>query len=103
VIVWNSVIRSNSDIAIPDVKETRQKEVQKDAPPADTIKAISSSAHVDQDEVGLLLVVVRELRATFSGLTDSIFFATIHRNTLESSSSEPPTTRTSSGSIVGYR
>jgi hypothetical protein len=51
VIAWNSVIRSNSETAVPDVKETRQKAVQKDAPPADTVKAISSSAHVDQDEV----------------------------------------------------
>ena len=50
VVAWNSVIRSNSDAAIPDVKETRQKAVQKDAPPAETLKAISSSAHVDQDE-----------------------------------------------------
>ncbi|GAA5986948.1 hypothetical protein JCM5350_000919 [Sporobolomyces pararoseus] len=50
VTAWNSVIRSNSETAVPDVKETRQKAVQKDAPPADTVKAISSSAHVDQDE-----------------------------------------------------
>ncbi|GAA6017001.1 hypothetical protein JCM11491_006125 [Sporobolomyces phaffii] len=50
VIVWNSVIRSNTDAAIPDTRETRQKTVQTDAPPADTVKAISSSAHVDQDE-----------------------------------------------------
>lgn len=50
VIAWNSVVRSNDEAAIPDVKESRQKAVQTDAPPADTIKAISSSAHVDQDE-----------------------------------------------------
>ncbi|GAA5951452.1 hypothetical protein JCM3765_005939 [Sporobolomyces pararoseus] len=50
VIPWNSVIRSNSETAVPDVKESRQKVVQKDAPPAETVKAISSSAHVDQDE-----------------------------------------------------
>ncbi|GAA5901509.1 uncharacterized protein JCM6883_000235 [Sporobolomyces salmoneus] len=50
VVAWNSVIRSNDETAIPDVKETRQKAVQQDVPPAETVKAISSSAHVDQDE-----------------------------------------------------
>ncbi|GAA5855750.1 hypothetical protein JCM3766R1_002223 [Sporobolomyces carnicolor] len=50
VVAWNSVIRSNNEAAIPDVRETRQKAVQKDTPPAGTVKAISSSAHVDQDE-----------------------------------------------------
>ncbi|GAA5926415.1 uncharacterized protein JCM15063_000270 [Sporobolomyces koalae] len=50
VIPWNSVIRSNTNNAIPDVKEARQKSVQTDAPPAEILKAISSSAHVDQDE-----------------------------------------------------
>lgn len=49
-MAWNSVIRSNNEAAIPDVRETRQKAVQKDTPPAGTVKAISSSAHVDQDE-----------------------------------------------------
>lgn len=53
VIPWNSVIRSNTNNAIPDVKEARQKSVQTDAPPAEILKAISSSAHVDQDEVSL--------------------------------------------------
>ena len=51
VVAWNSVIRANNDAAIPDISENRQKAVQKNAPPADLVKAISSSAHVDQDEV----------------------------------------------------
>jgi len=51
VVAWNSVIRANNEAAVPDVVENRQKAVQKNAPPADLVKAISSSAHVDQDEV----------------------------------------------------
>ncbi|GAA5832697.1 hypothetical protein JCM5353_003066 [Sporobolomyces roseus] len=50
VVAWNSVIRANNEAAVPDVVENRQKAVQRNAPPAHLVKAISSSAHVDQDE-----------------------------------------------------